>query len=118
MGERLKRLRKARRLNQFEVANLLSERGVNVGNTTISRWESDPKARPSPVQIIALADLYGVKPIDLGAIPDELELIARVKETASRVYLPGNRPRPKVIPGQRDTPRSAPIQSPLLAVRG
>ena len=54
VGERLKELRKSRRLSQAEVA-----KGINCSTVTYSRYEND-KREPSMSTLGRLADFFGV----------------------------------------------------------
>lgn len=95
-GERLRRLRRSRGLEQGDVAAWLKAHGVKAGNTMISRWENDQR-RPSVAQMMLLADLYGVKVVDLGATPTELAMARALQEAASRVKPPGIDPRLSLV---------------------
>ena len=54
LGEKLQKLRKARRLTQEELATQ-----IGVSRQSLSKWESD-SALPDTANIITLADLFGV----------------------------------------------------------
>ncbi len=54
LGEKLQKLRKARRLTQEELATQ-----IGVSRQSLSKWESDG-ALPDTANIITLADLFGV----------------------------------------------------------
>ena len=75
-GDRLHRLRTARRLTQVQIANELG-----VSEQSISAWEHD-NARPKAVRINALADLLEVEKTELLGIDEANSLsdvVARAK---------------------------------------
>lgn len=73
-GKRLKQARKAKKLTQPDVANLL---GVDF--TTISKWENG-HVEPGREQIIKLAELYGTTTDELLGKPSIEEVEKAIKE--------------------------------------
>ncbi len=54
VGQRIKKLREDKDMSQVELGRL-----VNMGNTTISQWESD-KRSPDIATVKRLSDIFGV----------------------------------------------------------
>lgn len=101
-GERIRLWRTRQGLSSRQLAA-----DVGVSAKSIGRYEADQIPPPS--------DVLGRIAVRLGISTD---YILGLKE-ASRVKLPGNPPRPSVIPGGKDdVGRSEPIQHPLIALHG
>jgi len=66
VGSRLRSHRKAKRITQAQVAEVL-----NCEMTTISRYERGERA-PDAEQLVKLATFFGISPIDL--LPTEVEI--------------------------------------------
>ena len=67
IGKTLSEYRKASGLSQIEVAKLLTDRGLETGNKSVSSWEKGV-ALPNAVQFLSLCDIYGVTDIYTGFI--------------------------------------------------
>ena len=59
VGDNIRSARIKKNLNQKELADKLSARGVKVGNTTISNWESG-FSKPDPDTISVLCEILDV----------------------------------------------------------
>ncbi|MBQ8830872.1 MAG: helix-turn-helix domain-containing protein [Oscillospiraceae bacterium] len=59
IGNVLCRLRTEKKISQRELAALLCEKGIEVTNQAVSKWENGT-TQPSAVQFIALCDILGV----------------------------------------------------------
>ena len=61
-GATLAFLRKEKKYQQSEVAELLTDRGITVTNQAISKWETG-KVIPNAIQFLNLCDILGVEDI-------------------------------------------------------
>lgn len=85
LGERLKQLRKKKKLIQKDIAEMLG-----IDNTTVSKWESDTY-EPDIDNLNKLAEIYGVsvdylignKKSDGAVAEGESEFLKRVREIAA-----------------------------------
>lgn len=77
VGDNIRTARINSRLNQKELAEKLKEKGVDVGNTTISNWENGT-SKPDPDTIEALCAILGVDGnfiLGFNSVPDELDIL-------------------------------------------
>ena len=60
LGNRLLEARKVLNLSQPELCRRLSEYGIEITPTSVSKWELG-KTYPDPLQLFALCDIYGIE---------------------------------------------------------
>ena len=59
IGDKIRNARINRGINQKELANLLTQKGISIGNTTISNWENGT-SKPDPDTISVLCEILNV----------------------------------------------------------
>jgi transcriptional regulator with XRE-family HTH domain len=80
---------------------------VGISAKQLARYEAD--LIPPPADVLRrMVDRLGIS----------ADYVIGIREEASRVKLPGNRPRPSVIPGGGDSGRKTYVDRPLLALKG
>lgn len=65
IGRKLRDIRKTQGISQKEMADLLCERGINVTNQAVSKWESGA-SYPSAVQFLIICDILQI--YDIGGV--------------------------------------------------
>lgn len=59
VGDRIRNARINKGINQKELANMLTKKGISIGNTTISNWEKGT-SKPDPDTIAILCEILNV----------------------------------------------------------
>ena len=59
IGDNIRNARIKKKMNQKELADMLTQNGVSIGNTTISNWENGT-SKPDPDTIALLCEILDV----------------------------------------------------------
>ena len=85
-GNKLCALRKSSGLSQKQLAQSLNQRGVNVTNQAVSKWESGASL-PNAAQFLAICDIIGVTDIGGSFLGKSSELFAGLNDTGKQLII-------------------------------